>query len=48
MCSANKQELCSVADFTDEDPKKVPPYVGRYLLTEACDRHNRSRRILIK
>jgi hypothetical protein len=26
MCSANKQELCSVAGFTNEDPKKVPPY----------------------
>jgi hypothetical protein len=23
MCSANKQELCSVAGFTNEDPKKV-------------------------
>jgi hypothetical protein len=32
MCSANKQELCSVAGCTNEDPKKVPPYVGRYLL----------------
>ena len=48
MCSANKQELCSVAGFTNEDPKKVPPYVGRYLLIEACDRHNRSRRVWIQ
>jgi hypothetical protein len=22
MCNANKQELCSVAGFTNEDPKK--------------------------
>jgi hypothetical protein len=42
MCSANKKELCSVAGFTNEDPKKVPPHVGRFLLIEACDRHNRS------
>jgi hypothetical protein len=48
MCSANKQEPCSVADFTNEDPKKVPPYVGRYLLIEACDRHNRSCRVWIQ
>jgi hypothetical protein len=32
MYNANKQELCSVAGFTNGDPKKVPPYVGRYLL----------------
>jgi hypothetical protein len=48
MCSANKQELCSVAGFTNEDPKKVPPYVGRFLLIEACDRHNRSCRVWIQ
>jgi hypothetical protein len=48
MCSANKQELCSVAGFTNEDPKKVPPYVCRYILIEACDRHNRSRRVWIQ
>jgi hypothetical protein len=45
MCSANKQELCSVAGFTNEDPNKVPPYVGRFLLIEACDRDNRSHRL---
>jgi hypothetical protein len=28
MCSANKQELCLVAGFTNEGLKKVPPYVG--------------------
>jgi hypothetical protein len=28
--------------------KKVPPYVGCYLLIEACDRHNRSRRVWIQ
>jgi hypothetical protein len=29
MCSANKQELCSVAGFTNEDPKKIKvPYLG--------------------
>jgi hypothetical protein len=44
----NKQELCSVAGFTNEDPNKVPPYVGRFLLIEACDRHNRSHRVWIK
>jgi hypothetical protein len=32
MCSVNKQELCLVAGFTNEDPKKVPPYLGLYLL----------------
>jgi hypothetical protein len=48
MCSANKQELFSVAGFTNADPKKVPPYVGCYLLTEACDRHNRSRKVWIQ
>jgi hypothetical protein len=49
MCSANKQELCSVAGFTNEDPEKVPPYdVGRFLLIEDCDRHNRSRRVWIQ
>jgi hypothetical protein len=48
MCSANKQKLCSVAGFIDEDPKKVPPYVGRFLLIEACDRHNRTRRVWIQ
>jgi hypothetical protein len=48
MCSANKQELCSVEGFTNEDPNKVPPYVGRFLLIEACDRHNRSRRVWIQ
>jgi hypothetical protein len=48
MCSANKQELCSVAGFTNEDPKKVPSYVGRYLLIEACDMHSRSRRVWIQ
>jgi hypothetical protein len=32
MCSANKHELCSVTGFTNEDPKKVPPYVVLYLL----------------
>jgi hypothetical protein len=42
MCSANTQELCSVAGFTNEEPKKVPPYVGRYHLIEACDKHNRA------
>jgi hypothetical protein len=47
MCSANKEKLCSVAGFKNEDPKKVPPYVGHYLLIEACDMHNRSRRVLI-
>jgi hypothetical protein len=31
--------------FTNEDPKKVPPYVGSYLSIEACDRHNRSCRV---
>jgi hypothetical protein len=36
MCSANKQELCLVTGFTNEDPNKVPPYVGRFLLIEAC------------
>jgi hypothetical protein len=45
MCSANKQELCSVAGFTNEDPMKVRPYVCHYILNEACDRHNRSRRV---
>jgi hypothetical protein len=40
--------LCSVAGFTNEDPKKAPPYVGRFLLIEACDRHNRSRRVGIQ
>jgi predicted type IV restriction endonuclease len=30
MCSANKQELFSAAGFTIEDPKEVPPYVGRF------------------
>jgi hypothetical protein len=48
MCSANKQELCSVAGFTNEDPNKIPPNVGRFLLIEACDRHNRSRRVWIQ
>jgi hypothetical protein len=48
MCSANKQELCSVVGFTNEDAKKVAPYVGYYLLIEACDRHNRSRRVWIQ
>jgi hypothetical protein len=48
MCSANKQELCSVVGFTGEDPKKVPPYQGFYLLIEACDRHNRSCRVWIQ
>jgi hypothetical protein len=48
MCSANKQELCSVAGFTNEEPNKVPPYVGRFLLNDACDRHNRSRRVWIQ
>jgi hypothetical protein len=48
MCSVNKQELCSVAGFANEDPKKVPPYAGRYLLIEACDRHNRSCRVWIQ
>jgi hypothetical protein len=47
MCRANKQELCSVAGFTNEYPKKVPPYVCRYILIEACDRHNRSRKVWI-
>jgi hypothetical protein len=37
MRSANKQETCSVVGFANEDPKKVPPYVGRYLLIEACE-----------
>jgi hypothetical protein len=45
MCSANKQELFSVAGFTNEDPNKVRPYVGRFILIEACDRHKRSRRV---
>jgi hypothetical protein len=48
MCSANKQELWSVAGFINEDPKKVPPNVGRYLLIEACDRHSRSCRVWIQ
>jgi hypothetical protein len=48
MCSANKQELCLVASFTNEDPNKVPQYVGCFLLIEACDRHNRSRRVWIQ
>jgi hypothetical protein len=48
MCSANKQELCLVASFTNEDPNKVPQYVGCFLLIEACDRHNRSRRVCIQ
>jgi hypothetical protein len=48
MCSANKKELCSVAGFTNEDPKKVPSYVYCYILIEACDRHNRSRRVWIQ
>jgi hypothetical protein len=48
MYSANKQELCSVAGFTNEDPNKVPLYVGRFLLTKACDRHNRIRRVWIQ
>jgi hypothetical protein len=48
MCSANKEDLCSVAGFTNEDPKKIPPYVGCYLLIEACDRHHRSRRVRIQ
>jgi hypothetical protein len=47
MCSASKQELCSVAGFTNEDPNKVLPYVGRFLLIEACDSHNRNRRVWI-
>jgi hypothetical protein len=47
MCSANKQEMCSIVGFTNEDPTKVPTYVVRYLLIEACDRQNRSRRVLI-
>jgi hypothetical protein len=34
--------------FTNEDPKKAPPYVGRYLLIEACDWHNRSREVWIQ
>jgi hypothetical protein len=45
MCSANKQELCSVTGFTNEDSNKVPSYLGRFLLIEAGDRHNRSRRV---
>jgi hypothetical protein len=45
MCSANKQELYSFAGFTNEEPNNVSPYVGRFLLIEACDRHNRSRRV---
>jgi hypothetical protein len=48
MYSVNKQELCSVAAFTNEVPKKVPPYVGRYLLIESCDRHNRSYKVWIQ
>jgi hypothetical protein len=32
MCSANKEELCWDAGFTNEDPKKVTPYVGLYFL----------------
>jgi hypothetical protein len=48
MCSANKQELCSVGGFTNEYPDKVPPYVGCILLMEACDRHNRSGRVWIQ
>jgi hypothetical protein len=48
MCNANTQELCSVAGFTNEDPNKVPPYVGRFLLIEARDRQNRSRRVWIQ
>jgi hypothetical protein len=32
MSSDNKQELCPVAGFTNEDPKKEPLYVNRYLL----------------
>jgi hypothetical protein len=48
MCSANKQELCSVTGFTNEDPNKVPPYVGRSFVIEASDRHNRSRGIWIQ
>jgi hypothetical protein len=48
MCNVNKQELCSVAGFTNEDPNKVPPYVGRFVLIEACDRHNRSLRVWIQ
>jgi hypothetical protein len=48
MYSANKQELCSIAGFTNKDPNKVPPYVDRFLLIEACDRHNRSRRVWIQ
>jgi hypothetical protein len=32
MCSANKQELYSVAGFTNADPKKVALYLGLYLL----------------
>jgi hypothetical protein len=46
--SASNQGLCSVASFTNEDSKKVLPYVGLYLLIEACDRHNRSRRVWIQ
>jgi hypothetical protein len=48
MCSANKQELCSVTGFTNEDPKKVPLYVCRYILIEACEMHNRSRKVWIQ
>jgi hypothetical protein len=48
MCSANKQELCSVAGFTNEDPKSVHPYVGRCLLIEDCDRHDRIHRVWIQ
>jgi hypothetical protein len=33
MYRDNKQEMYSVAGFTNEDPKKVPPYVGHYLLS---------------
>jgi hypothetical protein len=32
MCSANKQEPCSVAGFANEDPKKVPSDVCHYIL----------------
>jgi hypothetical protein len=32
MCRDNKEELCLVAGFTNEDPNKVPPYLGLYLL----------------
>jgi hypothetical protein len=46
-CAVLISKNCAHAGFRNENPKKVPPHVGRYLLIEACDRHNRSHRVWI-